>query len=252
MQDVVVPEWLFSSQTVANAVTVAVTSVVAFAAINRSKLDMAQRLKLGRRMIAAGFAWLLIVSILSVQGIFARTPGAMAAGLLVPIIAFSVLLARSAAANQVLDAMPAAWLIRMQVTRVVGAAFLLLYVQGFLPGEFAIAAGLGDFAIGITALFVARMVRSGRPNARIAGIIWNVAGIFDLVNASMLGFLTAPGTFQRLALANPNQLITHYPLVLIPMFAVPLAVILHILSLRKLASMRVSESGGAYAAEGAR
>lgn len=248
MQDLIVPDWLFSSQTVANAVTVGVTSVVAFAAINRSNLDQAQRFGLGRRLVATGFVWLLVVSILSVQGVFARVPGAMAAGLLVPIIAFSALLARSRAANQVLETMPAAWLIRMQVTRVVGAAFLLLYAQGYLPGEFAIASGLGDAAIGISAIFVARMVRAGKPNAWLAAIFWNIAGILDLVNASALGFLTAPGTFQRLALSNPNQLITQYPLVLIPMFAVPLAVILHILSLRKLASMRPhGVAGGAYA-----
>jgi hypothetical protein len=39
---------------------------------------------------------------------------------------------------------------------------------------------------------------------------------------------------QLLALDNPNLLITAYPLVMVPAFAVPLAIMLHILSLRQL------------------
>ncbi len=50
-----------------------------------------------------------------------------------------------------------------------------------------------------------------------------------------LGFLSSPGPFQQQALENPNGLIGQHPLVMIPVFAVPVFLILHILSLRKLA-----------------
>lgn len=50
-------------------------------------------------------------------------------------------------------------------------------------------------------------------------------GIVDLVNAVALGFLTAPGRFQLLALDELNRGCT-YPLVAIPAFGVPLSVLL--------------------------
>ena len=61
---------------------------------------------------------------------------------------------------------------------------------------------------------------------------WNVFGILDLVVAVTTGFITAPSplfTYQP-----PNELISVFPLVLIPVYFVPLAVLLHLASLAKL------------------
>src|SRR5215467_1930522 len=43
----------------------------------------------------------------------------------------------------------------VQTGRIGGMTFVVLYVYGILPGVFALPAGWGDFAIGITAPFVA-------------------------------------------------------------------------------------------------
>ena len=63
---------------------------------------------------------------------------------------------------------------------------------------------------------------------------WNLLGIADLVVAVSTGFLTAPSPFQMFAFDRPNQLITMFPLVLIPTFLVPLAILLHFVSLIQL------------------
>ncbi len=72
-----------------------------------------------------------------------------------------------------------------------------------------------------------------RPGSRLLAGIWNIAGIADLVLAVTLGFLTSPSPFQRLAFSLPNEL-TAFPLVLVPTFAVPLAILLHLVSLWRL------------------
>jgi hypothetical protein len=54
------------------------------------------------------------------------------------------------------------------------------------------------------------------------------------VIAVTCGFLTAPSVFQQLALNDPNTAITRFPFVLIPTFAVPLSIILHIFVLARL------------------
>jgi hypothetical protein len=59
-------------------------------------------------------------------------------------------------------------------------------------------------------------------------------GIADLVVAVSTGFLTSPSRFQMFAFDRPNELISMFPLVLIPTFLVPLAILLHIISLIQL------------------
>jgi hypothetical protein len=55
-----------------------------------------------------------------------------------------------------------------------------------------------------------------------------------LVVAITTGFLSSPNPFQVLALDRPNLLMSHFPMALIPTFAVPLFILLHIASLTKL------------------
>jgi hypothetical protein len=60
---------------------------------------------------------------------------------------------------------------------------------------------------------------------------WNVLGLLDLAVAITTGFLTSPSAFQAFSFDAPNELISAFPLVMVPVFAVPLAAILHVASL---------------------
>jgi hypothetical protein len=55
--------------------------------------------------------------------------------------------------------------------------------------------------------------------------------------------LSFPSPIQSFAFDNPNTLITAFPLVMIPVFLVPLAVLLHLASLAKLSADEVSSDG---------
>jgi hypothetical protein len=67
---------------------------------------------------------------------------------------------------------------------------------------------------------------------------WNLVGILDLAIAVTVGFLSSPGPFHVLAIKAPNELITAFPLVLVPIFAVPLSIALHFATLKRLRSIR--------------
>jgi hypothetical protein len=73
--------------------------------------------------------------------------------------------------------------------------------------------------------------RGARGNAGLVKA-WNVFGILDLVIAVTTGFITSPSTLSTYA--PPNELISIFPLVLIPVYLVPLSVLLHLASLAKL------------------
>ena len=64
--------------------------------------------------------------------------------------------------------------------------FLVLMAMGRLPAQFALPAGLGDMAMGITAPFMALAVSRGRMS-RGRFVAWQVAGLTDLVVAIAIG-----------------------------------------------------------------
>jgi len=55
--------------------------------------------------------------------------------------------------------------------------------QGHLPAAFALPAGLGDIALGVSAPFVARRLAHG--TGRIGAVRFNVLGILDLIVAGI-------------------------------------------------------------------
>jgi hypothetical protein len=59
-------------------------------------------------------------------------------------------------------------------------------------------------------------------------------GIPILVVALATGFLSAPSRFQMFSLDAPDFLIGSFPLVMIPIFAVPLSIVRHLASLTKM------------------
>jgi len=125
-----------------------------------------------------------------------------------------------------------------QVLRVVGVVFLIALAQGTLPAIFALPAGLGDLAIGVSALVVARRLASGAGGSRRGAVWFNVLGIVDLVVAVGIGFMAGLGPLNVLDVTPSTAPLGLLPLVLIPTTAVPLAVALHVVSLRQLAVRR--------------
>jgi hypothetical protein len=120
--------------------------------------------------------------------------------------------------------------------RVAGGAFLIAAALGELPAVFAVPAGIGDIAIGVAAPFVAwRLTHRGDRT----GAVWfNWLGIVDLTVAVSIGFLAAPGPANLFSVSPSTSAIATLPLVLIPTTAVPLAVALHVVSLRRLRAAR--------------
>jgi hypothetical protein len=144
------------------------------------------------------------------------------------------LVASSETARRILAATPPHLLIAVQLYRILGATFLILFAQGSIPGAFALPAGWGDVLVGVTAPVVARLYQSDAGRWRWLALSWNVFGAADLVVAVTMGVLTAPGALQRFAFDAPNTLITTFPLVLIPTVLVPASILLHLFSLRAL------------------
>ena len=136
--------------------------------------------------------------------------------------------------RQVLDAVPASWLVALQVYRVLGSVFLIGWAGGTVPGIFGLPAGIGDVITGLLALPVAISVAAGTIEGRRAAIAWNTFGLLDFTVAVSIGLVTSPGPLQLIVPSISNAQLGTYPSVLVPAFAVPSSILLHVLSLRQL------------------
>ncbi|MGO9545154.1 MAG: hypothetical protein ACLPPF_10210 [Rhodomicrobium sp.] len=207
-------------------------------ALGRTAMRRTERIAAWASIGVPLLLWFAAAWVLGKSGALESQPSVLLApiapAIALPIIVGIVLLARSSNVAATLDAIPASWLVGVQFYRALGFVFLALFARGMLPGEFALPAGIGDVLVGIAALALAFWLPSGSALSRKAAYAWNALGIADLVIAITTGFLTAPGPLQQLALDRPNTLITAYPLVMVPAFAVPLSIILHVLSLWQL------------------
>jgi hypothetical protein len=155
-------------------------------------------------------------------------------GLLIPLAVAAIALWRSESIARLVSAIPLHWLVAAQVYRVGGGIFLVLWADGRLPWQFALPAGIGDVTTGIVAVVLAARLAQDAIGAHRATYLWSLFGIADLVVAIAMGAMTSPGRVHVFAFDPPNLLVTAYPLVMVPTFAVPLALMLHGLVLLRL------------------
>jgi hypothetical protein len=187
-------------------------------------------------VVAILVGWFAVAYATSVAGFYrpASGPPTIQYGLLTPIVAGMLLFLSWPLLHRTVALIPNTWLVGVQFYRVLGVIFLLLYAGGHLPGLFALPAGIGDVLVGILAPFVAGAYARSPETAAWRVRLWNLLGISDLVIAVTMGFLTSPSPLQVAAFDRPSTLIGMFPLVLIPVFAVPLSILLHFASLRTL------------------
>jgi hypothetical protein len=89
-----------------------------------------------------------------------------------------------------------------------------------------------DIFIGLSAPVVVWMWARGLIGRRLA-IVWNVLGLLALINIFARSALTSPGPLNLIHAEVPNLAIGMFPYTFIAAFFAPLAVLLHVLSIRQ-------------------
>lgn len=189
-----------------------------------------------RPIVSAALSlWLGLVFVLGAQGAFVGSAGspplAIFLGLAIPLgLFFAAYLTWGAFRALVLGA-DLRFVTAIQGWRWAGLGFLSLYAHGVLPALFALPAGLGDMAIGVTAPWILlRLIREASFITSRRFRVWNILGIIDLVVAVSMGTISSgflPGITGTLTTSAMAQL----PLVLIPAYMVPLFIMLHFTAL---------------------
>jgi len=179
-------------------------------------------------------AWAALTVVLALRGFYkppdTRSPPPVGIQLATALVGLALFLAISPSLRSLLTNQKN--LIRLNVWRLVGAVFLVLMLAGQMPTLWALPSGIGDVIVGLAAFSVANRLDS--PGGRRLAIIFNLFGLADLVVAIGLGIMTNPGPAQVFHTTPTSELATRFPLALVPTFLVPLAFVLHFVSLWQL------------------
>jgi hypothetical protein len=196
--------------------------------------------------------WLGLVTYLASQGAFVGKPGspplAIFLGVTIPLAAFFGAFFGWGAFQAFILGADLRLVSSIQAWRWGGLGFLTLYAKGILPALFALPAGLGDMAVGLTAPWIVlALARNPSFAASRRYVTWNILGIVDFVIAVTMGTLCS-GFFPeitRLMGDVTTGAMAQLPLVLIPAFMVPLFTMLHCTALfqaRRLARAHENRS----------
>jgi hypothetical protein len=235
-----VPQYVLSFESIFRPLVMTIALGLIWLGAARMPASAKSRYTTAGALSAVFIAWEIVAQYLGAANTYLATvanPPAVPTilfGLLIPLIAAAIALWRSGSIAKLASAIPLHWLVAAQVYRVGGGILLVLWADGRMPWQFALPAGIGDVITGIVAVVVAVRLAQGAIGAERATYAWCLFGIADLVVAIAMGAMTSPGQVQLLAFGAPNVLVTAYPLVMVPTFAVPLALMLHGLVLLRL------------------
>ena len=197
-----------------------------------------------RGVRVAGMAlvgWLALTGMLADRGFFddfRSMPPRLLLALGLPLLAL-LALAFSRRIAPLLAALSPAWPVAAQTFRIVVEIVLWrLAVAGVIPELLSFHGRNVDILVGLTAPVVAYacFVRRAWP-ARVA-VWWNWAGIVILLNVVVHAQLSAPTPWRLFETDPPTTFIADWPYIWLPDFLVPLAWLLHAVSLRQLRSWR--------------
>jgi hypothetical protein len=224
------------SMTLLAAVVLALTAAVVvaiFLVLWRERTSAREsRISIASGVVLA--AWAIVAALLARRGFFQppdlTSPPPIGIMLTLVLLVLAVCLLVSPSLRRLLTNQRN--LILLNLWRLVGAVFLMLMANGQMPALWALPAGIGDVIVGVAAPWIARRVDT--PQGRRAAISFNLFGMADLVVAVGLGVMTSPGPAQVFYTTPTSELATRFPLALVPTFLVPLAFVLHVISLWQL------------------
>lgn len=108
------------------------------------------------------------------------------------------------------------------------------YKEGIIPVELSLHGHNFDILVGILALSTGFLLMKKDRLAFKAGIAFNILGIISLANIISIGTLSFPSGFR---IYETNYFPTYFPGILI-VYIAPVALYLHVLSLRQLVSLQ--------------
>ena len=198
--------------------------------IDRTDLDDERKADYKRILGTAVGLGTVLIWVLSLSKVLNYHEGDVVPRFAIPLVVIvftGICIAASRDFQTILASTPLPVLVGVQAFRLAGIAFFVIAYLKILPGSFQIAA-YGDLLTGILAIIASRALQNNSSNARLYFWLFNVVGLFDLVNVAVLLLLHYPLWSDTLP---TSEAATQFSLVMIPALAAPFAMLLHFYSM---------------------
>ncbi|MFM8551811.1 MAG: hypothetical protein ACKOCD_05765 [Nitrospiraceae bacterium] len=159
-------------------------------------------------------------------------------------LAFVVWLAWFSRWSGELAQIPQQYLVGLQCFRIpIELLMAALAARNLLAIEMTFLGKNFDLLTGVTAVMLAIWVRrDGEESLRQVLIVWNLMGLSFLTAVLAHGILSVPYPFQLLHLSVPTFVIASFPVVWLLTVLVPIAYLLHLVSLKRCLAERPGAS----------
>lgn len=204
-------------------------------ALPKTSLSAEHQKKFTRNFLISFLGWFAFVYIWSRFGIFRNFeffPFNAAPVIIVPLITI-LIFTFSKSVKEILPHIPQENIIKLQVFRFYVEVLLwALFASALLPIQMTFEGRNFDVITGVSAMGVAWLITKNKF-PKLAIILWNIMGLGLLINVVAIAVLSMPTPFRYFMNEPANTIVAEFPISLLPAFLVPLAYMLHILSLRK-------------------
>ena len=137
--------------------------------------------------------------------------------------------------KEFLDALDLRFLLMIHFLRIpVEWCLYDLYQQAMIPEIMTFEGRNFDILIGITAIIIYLITYTFKRYNRALLIVWNVIGMVFLLNIVVHAILSVQSPIQQFGFDQPNRAVLEYPFVLLPAVVVPIVMLSHLATLRKL------------------
>jgi hypothetical protein len=213
-----------------------------FLKVLRSGIEKTSWMQIAKRRVfnlttGSILLWLLFVSVWSASGMmanFENFPFNFAPVVVIPVATILLLVFFSRALAEILTQIPTHQIVLMQNFRVFVEVLLwLLFIVNMLPEQMTFEGRNFDILAGLTAPFVSWMLYRNKISRTVV-IIWNFVCLGLLLNIVTIAVLSTPSPWRVFFEEPSNTVVTLFPISFLPGFLVPLALTLHLFSLKQM------------------
>ena len=211
--------------------------IVVYVAGTRAKLSAEEHRNGIVVTIVMLLVWLAFTLIIATSGFladFTSMPPHLLLVTLPPLI-FILVLISSKSFNAFTENFNVFWLVYAQSFRILMEFILwLLYRNNVIPVQMTFEGYNFDILVGITAPFVAYYCFVKKTWSPKIALVWNFAGILLLANIVIIALLSTPYPFRQFTNQPANTIVFYFPFVWLPAFVVPVALFIHLITIRRL------------------
>jgi hypothetical protein len=187
-----------------------------------------------KRVLLVSTIWLALIGGLSITGFFENTTSLPPRYLLVFLGSTGLIIYLYKVLKT--DRLNTKRLLLVQGLRLpVEIGLYQLFLQGQIPQIMTFEGWNYDIIIGISALMIFVVLYfKEHLLSKTFMLIWNVTGILFLAVIVLTAVLSAPLPIQLLAFDQPNVAVLKFPYVFLPAYIVPLVLLTHLLTIKKI------------------